>query len=97
VNVRQQRCAFLIARGMTYKEAAQAVGIHTRNVEAWMSPSAPDQSMRRYVESERERMQGIEPEADDVCRQALGAIKRDGSPDWTARLIAARDLEDAAA
>lgn len=87
----QEWVARMIAKGFSYRESAAAVGIGTRQVERWMSPSKGLPGFRARVEQLRE--ENPEPGADEMLRAALGATKRDGSPDWMVIIAAAKALK----
>ena len=80
----QRRCAILIGRGLTYSEAGKAIGVGTRQVERWMSPSSGIPGMRELAAAEREQV--FEPGALDTLRQLLS------SKSETIRLNAAKAL-----
>lgn len=83
----QHRAADLLGRGIPQKEVATELGVTPRTVRRWVK-SEP--GFAEAVQAARDRQLKSEPTALDVLRAALHATKRDGQPDWNARIQSAR-------
>ena len=85
---RQERAAFLLARGATQLEAGRAVGRCRRTIGRWTEKPA--------FQAERARVEGSfvadQSAADQVLVAALGALNSWGRPNWDARVRAALAL-----
>jgi hypothetical protein len=87
VTAAQQRAAGLLARGLSQREVGRVVGRSERTIRAWL----------REVDGFREAAQPGqavpgEPTAEETLRDALRATGKDGGPDWSIRVQAARVL-----
>jgi hypothetical protein len=80
-SARKRRLAELVARGCTREEAARAVGISRRTAYTWLREPA----VAALVEEVQASL--LDP-VESVLREALSAVKRDGSPDHAIRLRA---------
>lgn len=78
---RKRRLAELVGRGCTREEGARAVGVSTRTAYEYLR----DPAVVAVVE--RTRLETLDPEQ-AVLNDALGAVRRDGTPDHTIRLKA---------
>lgn len=83
----QGRAAELLGRGLTQREAASLVGRSERTIRAWLT-GVP--GFREAVHAGQ--AETGDPTALETLRGALRASRRDGSPDWSIRLQAARAL-----
>ena len=80
---RMRRAAELVGKGATRREAAAAVGRCERTVREWLK--RPELA----AIARTSRHDALEPSVESVLREALSALKRDGSPDHQTRLRAA--------
>lgn len=84
----QQRAADLLGRGLTRKAAAAEAGVAPRTVSRWRQ----DEDFEALVRRSRESLLDDRPTVRSTLEAALLATRRDGSPDWNARVQAARIL-----
>jgi hypothetical protein len=83
VDVTDRRITQLRGRGYTVEATAQAIGIGERAVYKRMRANPQIQ-----VEADR-LLEQLDPQAWDVLRQAMNAMKGDGI-DWPSRIAAAK-------
>jgi len=74
--------------GWTVKRVAQEAGVSTKTVQRWQRRA----DVRALVERSRGRVLEENPSPTAVLTAALSATKKDGSPDWNLRVVAARAL-----
>lgn len=82
----RHKAAFLVAKGASYQQAAEAVGRSKRTISRW----AERPEWQAEVARLRAETPPSEESADAVLAAALGAVKPGGAPDWTARIAAAK-------
>jgi hypothetical protein len=82
----QRRAAELVGKGATRKEAAAAVGVCERTVREWLKK--PELAAIAH----QTRQDTLDPTVAGAFREALGAVTRDGRPDYAIRLRAAAEL-----
>jgi len=88
VTPQQQRAAALLGQGRSQRDAAAEVGVSTRAIRYWLKE--PD--FEALVRRSREALLDERPTVRSTLEAALLATRRDGSPDWGARVQAARIL-----
>lgn len=84
----QQRAADLLGRGATRAQAAAEAGVAPTTVSRWRR----DEDFEALVRRSREALLDDRPTVRSTLEAALLATRRDGSPDWNARVQAARIL-----
>lgn len=84
----QRRCAAMLAAGMADKAAAAELKVAPKTVMRWKQREDFRELMRRH----RDALMPETITAEAVLTAALSATKRDGLPDWTARINAARAI-----
>jgi hypothetical protein len=85
----QHRAADMIGRGWTLEKVSGEVGASVRTLERWKS-DLPE--FASAVKAARDKVLDEVPVAKAVAEAALSATKRNGDPDWTVRIQAARLL-----
>ena len=76
---------------MTREQAAAEAGVAPRTVSRWRR----DEDFEALVRRSREALLDSAPTVRSTLEAALLATRRDGSPDWNARVQAARILMQA--
>lgn len=84
----QRRAAALMAAGLGRNAVAAEIDVAPKTVQRW---GARD-DFRELVRTHREALLPESPTAEAVLTQALSAVRKDGLPDWTARINAARAI-----
>lgn len=84
----QRRAAALLAAGVQDKAAAAEVGVAPKTVQRWKQRD----DFAALVRKQRESMLPEVPTAEAVLTAGLSATKRDGQPDWSVRIAAAKAL-----
>ena len=85
----RQKAAFLVAKGASYAQAAEALGYSKATISRW----AKQPEWQAEVARLRAETPPSEASADAVLAAALGATKTGGAPDWNARIAAAKLLK----
>jgi hypothetical protein len=83
----QRRAAELLRRGCSQREVARMVGRSERTIRAWLHDV---DGFRELAETDLSEVEGLSAVA--TLELALGAVKADGSPDWSIRVRAAMAL-----
>ena len=83
----QRRAAELLGRGYSQREVGRLVGRSERTIRAWFGDVDGFRQAAQAVQAETS-----DPMALDTLRLALGATRKDGSPDWSIRVSAAKAL-----
>ena len=84
----QRRAASLMAAGMDDKATAADVGVAPKTIQRWKVRD----DFRALVRKQREGLMPETPTAEAVLTTALSATRKDGFPDWTTRIAAARAI-----
>ena len=70
---------------MRQKDVAAELGVASKTVQRWVQR----EDVRELIRKQREALVGELDSPEEVCRAALSATRRDGSPDWSTRLRSA--------
>ena len=88
MNERQRLAARLLGRGKTQVAVADELGVDVATVRRWQRVDG----FQEAVKAARDELLAENPEVRRVLLEALEATRKDGQPDWQARLTAARLL-----
>lgn len=84
----QRRAAALMAAGLGRNATAAEIGVSPKSVQRW----GAREDFQALVRKQREGLMPDTPTAEAVLVHALSATRKDGTPDWTSRIQAARAI-----
>jgi hypothetical protein len=90
----QHRAADMIGRNWTLEKVSEEVGASVRTLERW---KVTNPEFASAIKATRDKLLDEVPTAKAVAEAALSATKKDGTPDWSIRVAAARLLITGAA